>query len=70
MRVVVVRAVGKILNLAVNSHVKRISDPITVTTIIPVTTITLSMTTTRKAITTNIRRIIRIQNIKKHHDDD
>jgi hypothetical protein len=32
------------------------ADPITETTIIPVTTITLSMTTTRKAVTPNIRR--------------
>ena len=45
-------------------HIPAEADPITETTIIPVTTITLSMTTTRKAITPNIRRIIRTKNIR------
>jgi hypothetical protein len=40
------------------------ADPITATTIIPVTTTTVSMTTTRKTITTNIRKIIRTKNIR------
>ena len=45
-------------------HITAEADPITETTIIPVTTITLSMTTTRKTITPNIRRIIRTKNIR------
>jgi hypothetical protein len=45
-------------------HIPAEADPITVTTIIPVTTITLSMTTTRKAVPPNIKRIIRTKNIR------
>ena len=44
-------------------HITAEADSITETTIIPVTTITLSMTTTRKAIIPNIRRIIRTNNM-------
>ncbi len=51
-------------------HITVAAAPFTATTIIPVTTITLSMTTTRKTITKSMRRIIMTQNIRKHHDDD
>jgi hypothetical protein len=45
-------------------HIPAEADPITETTRSPVTTITLSMTTTRKAVTPNIKRIIRTKNIR------
>jgi predicted regulator of amino acid metabolism with ACT domain len=45
-------------------HIPAEADPITETTIIPVTTITLSMTTTRKVVTPNIKRIRRTKHIR------
>jgi hypothetical protein len=50
--------------ITLTGHIPAEADPITETTIIPVTTITLSMITTRKAVPPNIKRIIRTKNIR------